>query len=88
MSQDLVIECLNGYRLKEALPTNLAEFTVPLGQAEVLRSGSDLTLVTYGSMCRMAEEAAARLAEWDIDVEIVDAQTLLPLTAAPRASNL
>ncbi|NDD50497.1 MAG: transketolase, partial [Flavobacteriia bacterium] len=74
----LVIECLNGYRLKEALPTNLAEFTVPLGQAEVLRSGSDLTLVTYGSMCRMAEEAAARLAEWDIDVEIVDAQTLLP----------
>ncbi len=74
----LVIECLNGYRLKEALPTNLAEFTVPLGQAEVLRSGSDLTLVTYGSMCRLAEEAAARLAEWDIDVEIVDAQTLLP----------
>ncbi|NDD36493.1 MAG: transketolase, partial [Flavobacteriia bacterium] len=74
----LVIECLNGYRLKEALPTNLAEFTVPLGQAEVLRSGSDLTLVTYGSMCRMAEEAAARLAEWDIYVEIVDAQTLLP----------
>ncbi len=74
----LVIECLNGYRLKEALPTNLAEFTVPLGQAEVLRSGSDITLVTYGSMCRLAEEAAARLAEWDIDVEIVDAQTLLP----------
>jgi pyruvate/2-oxoglutarate/acetoin dehydrogenase E1 component len=74
----LVIECLNGYRLKESLPTNLADFTVPLGRAEVLRSGGDLTLVTYGSMCRMAEEAAARLAEWDIDVEIVDAQTLLP----------
>jgi len=74
----LVIECLNGYRLKEALPTNLANFTVPMGQAEVLRLGTNLTLVTYGSMCRMAEEAATRLAEWDIDVEIVDAQTLLP----------
>lgn len=74
----LVIECLNGYRLKESLPTNLAQFTVALGQAEVLCEGSDITLVTYGSMCRMAVEAAERLAQLDVQVEVVDAQTLLP----------
>ncbi len=65
----LVIECLNGYRLKERLPDNYANFTVPLGKVEVLRSGVDLTLVTYGSCCRIALEAAEQLKEVDIDVE-------------------
>jgi 2-oxoisovalerate dehydrogenase E1 component len=74
----LVIECLNGYRLKESLPTNLAEFTVPLGKVDPLREGADITLVTYGSMCRMVQEAADRLAALDVEVEILDVQTLLP----------
>ncbi len=74
----LVIECLNGYRLKERLPDNYANFTVPLGKVEVLRSGMDLTLVTYGSCCRIALEAAEQLKEVDIDVEIIDVQSLLP----------
>lgn len=74
----LVIECLNGYRLKERLPDNYATFTVPLGKVEVLRSGVDLTLVTYGSCCRIALEAAEQLKEVDIDVEIIDVQSLLP----------
>ena len=78
----LVIECLNGYRLKEKLPTNLADFTVPLGHVEILRKGSDLTLVTYGSMCRLAQEAAERLTALDVDIEIIDAQTLLPFDRA------
>jgi pyruvate/2-oxoglutarate/acetoin dehydrogenase E1 component/TPP-dependent pyruvate/acetoin dehydrogenase alpha subunit len=74
----LVIECLNGYRLKERLPDNLAEFTVPLGVPEVLREGSDVTLVTYGSCVRIAEEAMAQLEEAGISVELIDVQTLLP----------
>ncbi len=78
----LVIECLNGYRLKEKLPTNLAAFTVPLGHVETLRPGSDLTLVTYGSMCRLALEAAERLAALDVEIEIIDVQTLLPFDRA------
>lgn len=74
----LVVECLNGYRLKEKLPTNIGEFTVPLGMPETLRFGEDLTLVTYGSCCRIAAEAADMLAEHGIRAEIIDAQTLLP----------
>lgn len=74
----LVIECLNGYRLKERLPDNYSSFTVPLGKVEVLRSGNDLTIVTYGSCCRVAMEAADQLKEVDIDVEIIDVQSLLP----------
>lgn len=74
----IVIESLNGYRLKEKLPTNLGEFTVPLGVPEVLREGTDITIVTYGSMCRIAEEAAVQLEEAGISCEIVDVQTLLP----------
>lgn len=74
----LIIECLNGYRLKEDLPTNVSEFTVPLGVPEVLREGEDVTLVTYGSMCRIAMEAAEQLAEVGISLEVIDAQTLLP----------
>lgn len=74
----LVIECLNGYRLKEKMPANIGEFTVPLGVPEVLRSGTDVTVVTYGSMCRVIMEAAAQLAEFGISCEVIDAQTLLP----------
>ncbi len=74
----LVIEPLNAYRLKEKLPDNIGEYNVPLGQPEILREGSDLTIVTYGSMCRIVLEAAAQLAEIGIEVEVIDVQTLLP----------
>jgi pyruvate/2-oxoglutarate/acetoin dehydrogenase E1 component/TPP-dependent pyruvate/acetoin dehydrogenase alpha subunit len=74
----LVIEVLNGYRLRERLPSNIGEMTVPLGVPEVLRPGRDVTLVTYGACCRIAQEAAAALAEADVEVEIVDVQTLQP----------
>ncbi len=74
----LVVECLNGYRIKEKLPSNIAEFTVPFGKPDTLRFGEDVTLVTYGSCCRIAAEAADLLAEVGIRVEIIDVQTLLP----------
>lgn len=74
----IVVECLNGYRLKEKLPSNLGEYTVPLGKPEVLREGKDITIVTYGSMCRIVLEAASELIELGIDVEVIDVQTLLP----------
>ena len=74
----LVIECLNGYRLKEKLPENVGEFTVPLGKAEVIRTGTDLTVVTYGSTLRIVEEAAEELEQLGIHIEIIDPQTLLP----------
>ncbi|MGB3619048.1 MAG: thiamine pyrophosphate-dependent enzyme [Catalinimonas sp.] len=74
----LMIESLNGYRFKERLPDNVGEFTVPLGRAEVLREGRDLTVVTYGSMCRPVLAAAAQLAEVGIEAEVIDVQTLLP----------
>ncbi|MFN8415365.1 MAG: thiamine pyrophosphate-dependent enzyme [Cytophagaceae bacterium] len=74
----LVIESLNAYRLKEKLPTNLGEFTVPMGVPEVLRKGDDVTIVTYGSMCRIVQEAANELSSMGISVEIIDVQTLIP----------
>lgn len=74
----VVIECLNGYRLKEKLPSNVGEFTVPLGKAEVLEEGTDITIVSYGSTLRLVQEAAEELASLGISVEIVDPQTLLP----------
>lgn len=74
----IVIECLNGYRLKEKLPANVSEFQVPLGQPEVLRAGTDVTIVTYGSMCRVVLEAAEQLAEVGISAEVIDVQSLLP----------
>jgi len=74
----LVIECLNGYRLKEMLPENVGDFTVPLGKAEVIRPGSGITIVSYGSTLRIVEEAAEELALMGISVEIIDPQTLLP----------
>jgi 2-oxoisovalerate dehydrogenase E1 component len=74
----LVIEPLNGYRLKEQLPSNLGEYKVPLGFTETILQGTDVTLVTYGSCCRIAMDAAKQLADIGISVEIVDVQTLLP----------
>ena len=74
----IVIECLNGYRLKEKLPSNLVEYKIPLGIPEVIRQGADITVVSYGSTLRIISEAADFLSKNNIDVEIVDVQTLLP----------
>ena len=74
----LVIECLNGYRLKEKLPKNLGDFTTPIGIAEVIKEGKDITVLSYGSTLRLVEEAARDLAQVGIEVEIIDAQSLLP----------
>ncbi len=74
----LIIEPLNGYRLKEKLPENIGEMKVPLATPEVIREGSDITLVTYGSMCRIVMEAAHQLNEFGISCEVIDVQTLLP----------
>lgn len=74
----LLIECLNGYRIKERMPTNIGEFTVPLGRAEVVREGRDVTVVSYGSTLRIVQEAAAELEKMGISIEIVDPQTLQP----------
>ena len=74
----LLIEVLSGYRLKERMPENVGEFTIPLGVPETIREGRDLTLVTYGALCRIALEAADDLARIGIQVEVVDVQTLLP----------
>ena len=74
----LLIEVLSGYRLKERLPENIGEFTIPLGVTETIREGSDVTLVTYGALCRISMEAATDLASIGIETEIVDVQTLLP----------
>jgi pyruvate/2-oxoglutarate/acetoin dehydrogenase E1 component len=74
----LVIESLNGYRLKERLPQNLDKFTVPLGIPEVLHEGNDITIVSYGSTLRIIEEALVTLKQLDISCELIDVQTLLP----------
>lgn len=74
----LIIECLNGYRLKERIPDNIGEFTVPVGVPEVIRQGTDVTVVTYGSMCRIIMQAAEELEELGISLEIIDVQSLLP----------
>ena len=74
----VIVEVLNGYRIKERLPDNISEFTVPFGVPEVIRPGSDVTLVTYGACCRIALDAAGKLSKAGIEVEIVDVQSLLP----------
>jgi len=74
----IVIECLNGYRLKEKLPANLLEYTVPLGIPEVIKEGSDLTIVSYGSILRIIQDATDRLEKEGISCEVIDVQTLLP----------
>ena len=72
------MEVLNGYRLKETVPANVGEFTVPPGIPEILQEGSDITVVTYGACCRVAMEAAAELEKLDISLEVIDVQSLLP----------
>lgn len=74
----IVVECLNGYRLKEELPTNLGDFKTPIGVVETVREGKDITVISYGSTLRIVEEAAHELTEVGIDIEIIDAQSLLP----------
>jgi len=72
------VEVLNAYRIKERLPDNIGEFTVPLGLPQVIREGSDVTLVTYGACCRIALEAAKLLSQVGIETEVIDVQTLSP----------
>ncbi len=74
----LIVECLNGYRLKEKMPTNIGEFKTPLGVVETIREGNDITLVSYGSTLRVIEQAAKELQEVGISAEIIDIQSLLP----------
>lgn len=74
----LIVEVLNGYRLKEVLPTNIGEFTLPLGVPEVIRPGQDISVVTYGACCRIVLEAAERLSQIGIEAEVIDVRTLLP----------
>jgi pyruvate/2-oxoglutarate/acetoin dehydrogenase E1 component len=80
----IVIECLNGYRSKERLPANLGEFTVPIGIPEVVREGTDLTLVSYGSTFTLCARAAERLEHLGVSVELIDARTLLPFDRTHR----
>ncbi len=75
----LVIECLNGYRLKEKMPNNLGELKTPIGVVETVKEGTDITLVSYGSTLRIVEEAAKELQQAGIDAEVIDVQSLLPL---------
>ena len=82
----VVIECLNGYRSKEPKPTNIGKFKVAIGQAEVVREGSDLTIVSYGSTFNLCQDAAKQLTELGVDVELVDIQTLLPFDLDHTAS--
>jgi pyruvate/2-oxoglutarate/acetoin dehydrogenase E1 component/TPP-dependent pyruvate/acetoin dehydrogenase alpha subunit len=74
----VIVEVLNGYRIKERLPDNIGEFTVPLGIPEVIREGRDVTIVTYGACCRIALDAAQKLSKAGIEIEVVDVQSLLP----------
>ena len=74
----LIVECLNGYRLKEKMPTNLGAFKTPIGVVETIKTGTDITLVSYGSTIRLVEQAAKELLEVGIDCEIIDVQSLLP----------
>ncbi len=80
----LLVEVLNGYRLRERLPDNMGEFTVPAGIPEVLRAGEDVTLVTYGACCRIVLEAAEQLSQAGIEAEVIDVQSLLPFDIQGR----
>ncbi|BCY28869.1 alpha-ketoacid dehydrogenase subunit alpha/beta [Flavobacterium okayamense] len=74
----LIVECLNGYRLKEKMPTNLGEFKTPIGVVETIKEGTDITLVSYGSTLRLVEQAANELESFGISAEVIDIQSLLP----------
>jgi pyruvate/2-oxoglutarate/acetoin dehydrogenase E1 component len=75
----LIVECLNGYRIKEKMPDNLGKFKTPIGIVETVKEGTDITLVSYGSTLRIVQEAARELQQVGIDAEVIDVQTLLPL---------
>lgn len=83
----VIIECLNGYRLKERIPDNISDFSLPLGVPDILREGSDITIVTYGSMCRVVMEAAEELQKAGISCEVIDVQTLLPFDRNHRIAE-
>ncbi len=83
----VVVEVLNGYRIKEPVPANLSQMRVPLGIPETLRPGSDVTVVTYGAMCRIALEAAAALSDLGVDIEVIDIQTLNPFDIHHRITE-
>ena len=74
----MIIECLNGYRIKEPLPNNIGDFRVPLGKVEITKNGSDITLVSYGSTWRVVMDAAEKLENAGISAEVIDIQTLVP----------
>jgi pyruvate/2-oxoglutarate/acetoin dehydrogenase E1 component len=74
----IVVEVLNGYRVKERLPDNIGEFTIPLGVPEVIRAGAEVTVVTYGACCRIVLDAAEKLSKVGIEIEVIDVQSLLP----------
>ncbi|MFD2968658.1 alpha-ketoacid dehydrogenase subunit alpha/beta [Sphingobacterium bambusae] len=74
----VVVECLNGYRLKEKMPVNVGDFTVPIGVAELIRTGKDITVVSYGATLRVVQEASIELEKMGISIEIIDAQCLQP----------
>ena len=83
----VVVESLNGYRLKENSPTNLGEFTIPLGKVECLKEGTDLTVISYGSTLRMVEAAAESIAKVGISVEVIDIQSLIPFDLGEEIQN-
>lgn len=83
----LIVEVLNGYRLKEKLPSNIGEFTVPIGVPEILKEGTDVTLVTYGACCRIAQDGIAELEKFGISVELIDVQSLLPFDIHGRIAQ-
>ncbi|SKC10340.1 alpha-ketoacid dehydrogenase subunit alpha/beta [Dyadobacter psychrophilus] len=83
----LIVEPLNSYRQKEILPNNIGEICVPLGEPEIIREGNDITIVTYGSMCRIVMEAAAQLQKSGIEAEVIDVQTLLPFDINSRIAE-
>lgn len=83
----VVVESLNGYRLKENAPTNLGEFTIPLGKVECLKEGTDLTVISYGSTLRIVEAAAESIAKVGISVEVIDIQSLIPFDLGEEIQN-
>lgn len=83
----IVVECLNGYRLKEKLPSNLLDYKIPLGVPEVVREGSDITIVSYGSTLRIVMDAAQLLTDFGIDAEVLDVQTLMPFDIHHKVVN-
>ncbi|MGB1972369.1 MAG: transketolase C-terminal domain-containing protein, partial [Flavobacteriaceae bacterium] len=83
----IVVESLNGYRLKENKPTNLGQYRLEIGKIEVLREGTDITLISYGSTLRLVEQASDELAQLGIDAEVIDVQSLLPFDKACNLKN-